>query len=271
MKNRAYSKNFWDPKIYAKFLEARTKPARDLLSTIPQDAKPNLIYDLGCGTGNSTILLQSRWPSAKVIGLDSSEKMLTIAKSRHPEIEFILSDINHFSINEKSDLIFANASLQWIDNHEALIPKLISQLNHQGILAIQMPNNFHCPSHQITLNILQNHLSWQSLLKKLRYNVLDSPLYKIHDYYNLLTKSGLTHLQLWQTEYYQVMENHYAIFEWASGTGLRPILSNMDETDKTLFAKKYVEQLTTAYPLQKNGKLLFPFKRIFMMGHINEK
>lgn len=266
MNSMSNIESFWDPKTYSQFLDARTKPARDLLSAISETVKPNLIYDLGCGPGNSTILLKSRWPTAKIIGIDSSEDMLNLARSKYPQIEFIVADITHFSIHEKSDLIFANASLQWQDDHGSLIPKLILQLSHQGILAIQMPNNFHCPSHQITIQILKNNPHWKSLLKKLRYSVLTTPLYKMDDYYNLLTKSGLTELILWETEYYQEMENHYGIFEWASGTGLRPILSNMDEANKTLFVKKYLDQLTQAYPLQSNGKLLFPFKRIFMIG-----
>lgn len=264
MNSTSNIENFWDPKTYSQFLDARTKPARDLLSAISETVKPNLIYDLGCGPGNSTILLSKRWPKAKIVGIDSSEEMLKLARSKYSQIEFILADIAHFSIPEKSDLIFANASLQWIDNHEPLVPNLVSQLNHQGILAIQMPNNFHCPSHQITIQILKNHPNWKSLLKNLRYSVLTTSLYKMADYYNFLITSGLTNLILWETEYYQEMENHHAIFEWASGTGLRPILSKMDEANKALFVKKYVDQLAYAYP--SNGKVLFPFKRIFMVG-----
>lgn len=68
--------DIWSAHIYKEFLEARTKPAKDLLFSIPDTFTPNTVYDLGCGPGNSTILLKERWQSAKVVGIDCSEDML---------------------------------------------------------------------------------------------------------------------------------------------------------------------------------------------------
>ncbi len=260
------SNNFWDSKQYSQFLKARTKPAKDLLSSIPDIQEPTLVYDLGCGPGNSTILLKQRWPNAIIVGVDSSEDMLKTARSTYPEIDFKLGDIANFSFQEKCDVIFANASLQWIDDHQNLINQLVSQLNNNGILAIQMPNNFHCPSHQITIDLLNNNPDWQSLKNNLRYDKLTSPYYKMDIYYRYFTDAGLTNVLLWETDYYQEMENHHAIYEWASGTGLRPVISKLDEKNKALFIEKYVSSLKTVYPTQANGKVLFPFKRIFMIG-----
>ena len=260
--------NFWDPEAYSQFLDARTKPAHDLLSAISETVTPNLIYDLGCGPGNSTILLKSRWPRAKIIGVDSSENMLKLARSKYPQIEFIMADITHFSTPEKSDLIFANASLQWVDNHESLIPKLVSQLNHQGILAIQMPNNFHSPSHQIIIKILQNNPAWQGLLKNLCYGAMTKPRYQLPWYYDLLTKIGVRSLQLWETKYFQEMLSYQDIFDWVKGTALQPVLSIMNAKNQIQFAKSYIQAISKEYPLQKNHKVLLPFRRIFMVGSI---
>ncbi len=258
--------NFWNAKRYSQFSVARTRPASDLLSAIPESLNPNLIYDLGCGPGNSTILLKDRWPNARVIGIDSSQDMLKQARSQYPQLDFLEGNIAEFSAAEKIDLIFANASLHWVDQHETVIPNLIHSLNHQGILAIQMPNNFHRPSHQITIQILQNNQAWKPFLKELQYTALSTPRFQFAFYYNLLIQSELTQLNLWETEYYQEMPNHQSIYDWTSGTGLRPVLSALDSHDKPLFVKQYIDELTKAYPLQPNGKVLFPFRRIFMVG-----
>jgi trans-aconitate 2-methyltransferase len=257
----------WEAKTYSQFLGLRTRPARDLLAAIPDTFQPKTVYDLGCGPGNSTILLKNRWPQAKVIGLDSSPDMLNAAKAIYPAITFIQEDISSFTPIEKVDGLFANASLQWLDNHESLIPKLLQYLTVNGVLAIQMPNNFHAPTHQVTLHILQNHGVWKKLLKELRYGLLTKPFYHPPWYYDLLIKAGAKNIQLWETEYFQEMPNHQAIFDWVRGTALRPVLSAMDEASAEQFAKIYLEAIVNAYPLQINHKVLLPFSRLFIVGY----
>ncbi|NNM58501.1 MAG: methyltransferase domain-containing protein [Legionellales bacterium] len=258
--------NFWHATTYSQFIDLRTRPAIDLLAILPQTLQPQIIYDLGCGPGNSTILLKNRWPEAKVTGIDSSPNMLEKAHKDYPNLHFIEADIEHFTVNEKIDLICANASLQWVDNHQQLFPRLISFLSESGALAIQMPNNFHAPSHQITLNILKNNIRWQPLIKQLRYGVLTQPFYDAKNYYDLLTEAGLDNLHIWETEYFQEMADYHAIFDWVKGTGLRPVLSMMDQSQQSIFTEVYLDQLSHEYPLQKNGKILLPFRRLFMVG-----
>src|SRR5205814_7169981 len=115
----------WNSEIYSQFLDLRTRPARDLLSIIPNSFQPKTVYDLGCGPGNSTALLKERWPYAVVVGVDSSPNMLKAAKAAYPNLEFIQDDIALFESAEKIDCLFANASLQWLNHHETLIPRLL--------------------------------------------------------------------------------------------------------------------------------------------------
>ncbi len=257
----------WNAKTYSQFLDLRTRPARDLLAAIPNLFQPKTVYDLGCGPGNSTILLKNRWPHAHVVGLDSSSDMLIAAKAAYPDITFVQGDIADFAPTEKIDCLFANASLQWLDEHETLIPKLLKFINTNGVFGIQMPNNFHAPTHQITISILQNHMAWQPLLKNLRYGILAKPFYNLPWYYDLLTKAGAKDIQLWETEYFQAMSDYQAIFDWVKGTGLRPVLSAMDEKNQIQFASTYLKAVAKAYPIQENHKILLPFRRIFILGY----
>ena len=184
--------DIWNASIYSQFIDARTKPARDLLAAIPKSFSPNTCYDLGCGPGNSTILLKERFPNAAIIGIDSSSNMLKKATANYPNIHFFKQDIATFESLEKIDCIFANASLQWIDNHDLLLPKLskiLKILTGSGVLAIQMPNNFHSPAHQTALHVLQSNQTWKHLSRNLCYGVRSEPLYDSTYYYDLLTKS----------------------------------------------------------------------------------
>lgn len=259
-------KNSWNAETYSQFIDLRTRPAKDLLAAIPDTVQPNIIYDLGCGTGNSTILLKERWPTAKVYGLDSSDKMLQRARENYTSIQFLQSNIEEFNPEQKIDLIFSNAALHWLPKHDVIIPCIIQHLNVGGIFAAQIPNNFHMPSHQAIIQILQKNKAWEHLLNTLKYGELTSTRYQCSWYYDFLTQHGLTNLHLWETTYYQDMENHQAIFDWMKATSLRAILAAMSDKDKHTFEKAYIAAISHAYPTQANGHVLFSFRRLFMVG-----
>ena len=84
----------WDPSQYLRYDIERSQPARDLIAALG-DVDPTEIVDLGCGTGNSTALLEQRWPDASLTGVDGSTEMLNqasqsgyarLACSRHCDV-----------------------------------------------------------------------------------------------------------------------------------------------------------------------------------------
>ncbi|MBW4976624.1 methyltransferase domain-containing protein, partial [Roseovarius mucosus] len=79
----------WNPALYTRFEDERTRPAAELLARVPLES-PRLAIDLGCGPGNSTALIAARFPDAEVIGLDTSPAMLESARARLPRLAFAL-------------------------------------------------------------------------------------------------------------------------------------------------------------------------------------
>ena len=122
----------WDPKVYLAFGEERTRPARELLARINAD-DPRRIVDLGCGPGNSTALLAARWPAADLEGVDNSEAMLNDARKASFKAHWTLADVGNWNPSETYDVIFSNATLQWIgvsglrDNGEQALARTIAQ------------------------------------------------------------------------------------------------------------------------------------------------
>ena len=128
----------WNPSLYLHFAAERSRPAVELLARVSLE-NIEYIADLGCGPGNSTALLHQRWPAARITGIDSSPAMIAEARSALPDCLFVEADIRNWQPEQALDLIFANASLQWLPDHYELFPHLVSLLSPLGVLAVQMP------------------------------------------------------------------------------------------------------------------------------------
>ncbi|CPR14594.1 Trans-aconitate 2-methyltransferase [Brenneria goodwinii] len=253
--------NDWNPALYLRFENERTRPALELISHIAHP-RADKISDLGCGPGNSTALLRQAWPQAQITGIDTSEAMLAKAREHLPGCHFQRADIAAWRAEARQDIIYANASLQWVRDHERLIPHLVRQLAPDGVLAIQMPDNLDQPSHRLMREVA-NAQSWRDKLgdtDQVRQRLLTT-----EQYYDLLTAQGCD-VDIWRTTYYHVMPDTQAIVDWLRATGLRPFLAPLNEEEQSSFLQAYLSQLQLAYPARRDGRCLLAFPRLFMIA-----
>ena len=251
----------WNPQLYRQFESERTRPARELLERIPH-ANVHFATDLGCGPGNSTELLVQAWPDAQVTGIDSSEAMLEQARTRLPACHFQQADIRCWQAKQPQQLIYANASLQWLTEHQTLLPHLVNQLAVGGALAIQMPDNLDEPSHLLMRELAANQ-RWQALISPQAAD--RKRLLTTEQYYDLLSDAGC-HVDIWRTTYYHPMSNAQGIVTWLSATGLRPFLAGLDDAQQSAFLQEYHQALVSAYPVRRDGQVLLAFPRLFMVA-----
>jgi trans-aconitate 2-methyltransferase len=249
----------WDPKQYLQFESERTQPCIDLVARIPE-LTARVAVDLGCGPGNSTRVLARRFPQARLIGIDNSKAMIQRAAEALPAVEFHQADAATWTADEPCDVIFSNAAFQWIEKHEVLLPHLMQQLAPGGVLAVQMPRNFQSPTHQI-LRELALSQRWSNKLAAREPYWVQEPAF----YYDVLAPIT-SRVELWETEYIHILPDSDAIVEWYKGTGLRPYLDALSPAEQSEFLAAYRARLEEAYPRQPDGRVLFPFLRIFFIA-----
>jgi trans-aconitate 2-methyltransferase len=250
----------WDPKTYLAFGAERTRPAAELLARVFVDA-PGRVADLGCGPGNSTALLAARWPDADVTGIDSSPEMLKEARASGTGANWQEADVATWTPGEPFDVVFSNATLQWIGDHARLLPQLMKAVSKNGVLAVQVPRNFDEPCHTLIHEIARNG-PWAEKLKGVRdwWNVL-SPA----EYFDILEPHARS-IDLWETNYIQVLDGEDAVFRWMSGTGLRPFANALEGAEREAFLAAYRARVAAAYPIRKSGRTLYPFRRLFLVA-----
>lgn len=258
----------WDPGQYLKFSDHRLRPALELLNRVPLQS-PKVIYDLGCGSGHVTQIISERWPSATVYGLDNSKEMLSRAAANPGKVQWLEADIGTWSPDKPVDLLYSNATLHWLERHQDLLLRLIGFLKPGGCLAIQMPLSWGMPSHRLMRETLADGgFAGRALgTEELRQAVARKWVEDADVYYDLLVDS-CQNLDIWETEYLQVLEGDDPVLEWVRGTGLRPILNSLDDKECKIFLAEYAQRLHSAYPIRASGRTLYPFRRLFIVATV---
>jgi trans-aconitate 2-methyltransferase len=250
----------WDPTLYSAFAAPRLRPALDLLARV-EAAAPALVVDLGCGTGNVTRLLAARWPGAELCGIDSSPEMLRAAAAEPSAIRWERGDAGAWMPERPVDVLFSNAALHWLNDHETLFPRLLAMLAPGGTLAVQMPHNHYAASHAVMADTVEAG-PWAARLRPLarRFPVGDPDLY-----YNVLAPLA-ARLDIWESEYLHVLDGDNPVVQWTMGTALRPLLDALAEPERGEFLGEYTRRIALAYPRRDDGKTLFPFRRLFVVA-----
>lgn len=159
---------------------------------------------------------------------------------------------------EGAGLIYSNAALHWLDDHDALFPRLVAMLARGGTLAVQMPHQNNAPSHRV----------WRSLAEEMfpeRFERDRGPAAQNpQHYYQLLSQRG--EFSIWETEYYQALgasDVGHPVRRFTESTYARPILAALDESEGAALISRYDAVMEKAYPRSETGTVLFPFRRLF--------
>ena len=252
----------WDVEQYLKFAGERTQPVFDLVHRIRLE-NPRRIVDLGCGPGNSTAVLRGRWPDAFLMGVDSSPDMIQKARQTHPDGQWVVGNAATWRGEETFDLVFSNAMLHWVSNHEAVCRHWLDLLTPQGAVAIQVPAHYDSPLHREIMEVSRD-AAWNDRMEKARHALThNGPGF----YFDLLTPL-VGRLDLWETTYYHVLGGPEGVLEWFRGTGLRPFLERLEGAEeRRRFEGMLLERYAKTYARRAHGLVLFPFRRLFWVAY----
>jgi trans-aconitate 2-methyltransferase len=252
----------WNPETYLRFADDRTRPSVDLAARIAVES-PHTVIDLGCGPGNSTRVLRERWPSARVSGLDDSAEMIASARDACAEGVWLVADIREWSAAAPYDVVFSNAALQWLPGHESLVAHLLRQVAGGGALAFQVPSRGYSAVARLMDDVASDP-EWADQTAVARSALsLEDPEF----YYDTLAPLSAS-VDMWETTYYHVKNGPADIVEWIASTGLRPFLEALtSDAQRARFVQRFSTLVADAYPTRADGRVLFPFKRTFVIAY----
>jgi trans-aconitate 2-methyltransferase len=250
----------WDPAQYERFERERSAPFFDLLDLV--EACPGgLVVDLGCGTGELTRALHERTSARSTLGLDSSEAMLKRSAAHAGDgLAFELGDIADWTPPAPVDLIFSNAALHWIDDHDALFTRLTGALSPGGQLAVQVPANHDHPSHVVAGRVAAE----EPFRTALGGYVRRTPVLAPELYAQLLHRLGYESQHVRLQVYLHVLPEPGAVVDWVKGTLLTDYRRRLPDSLYEDFVTRYRELLVAELPEER--PFPFSFKRVLLWG-----
>ena len=211
----------WDPALYEKFRSERGAPFVDALALVTR--RPGLsVIDLGCGTGELTQKLADALPDSDVIGIDASDEMLArSALYARPGLRFEKARIEEAS--GRWDLVFSHAAIQWVDDHERLVPRLFGLVAAGGQLVVQLPSNHDHPSQRL-LAALAAEEPFRGVFAGFHRQ---SSVLPVDRYAELLHAAGGTEVTVLEKVYPHVLPDADAMAEFSRATACLPYLERL--------------------------------------------
>lgn len=250
----------WNPDVYNQFKNIRYQPFFDLSEFI-SDENLKTAIDIGCGTGEQTKILAEKFQKTQFLGIDASSEMLKKSEEfKSGNLSFKQQTIESlYSKEEKWDLVFSNAALQWSDNHKKLFPKLISLVNDGGQFAVQMP----VQSENVLNKILVQQASEEPFSIQLKgFNRL-SPVLGLDDYAHMMFENGLQNLNISMKVYPLIAERGDELYNFISGSALIPYLERLSGDQKEDFINEFKKRIGGHF---SKFPAIYSFKRILLYG-----
>lgn len=239
----------WNRYKYRQLAQEACQPAQDLAKRV--DILVRTAVDLGCGYGQSTKVLDEVFHEAAVTGVDRNPEIIRLARQKHPECRFVQADL--MSLQGRYDLVFSNAALQWVPDHENAIWRLMKNLNEDGVLAVGFPQTKGEPLFDIFEELIQKYFPEYPV----RWNALEAA-----EYHRIL-QSCASSFDYWETDYYYHGFDPEAMMDWLVNARLEPLDPDLKEETVQALAAELKERVAEAYQMDENGHILLKIHRIF--------
>lgn len=243
----------WSPQQYERFRLERRQPFDDLAALV--EKRPRMqVVDLGCGTGELTRELHEILDAGETMGIDSSATMLL--KAGHFDgqmLRFEKGTIEAFVTDRPYDLIFSNAALHWVPDHERLFTRLTSFLSPTGQIAVQMPANDDHPSHRIAAEVAST------------FGIAPrpDPILPVQAYAALLHHLGYVRQHVRLQVYGHLLPSSDDVVEWVRGALLTHYEEQLGDRFEPFLAD-YSDRLRTV--LGDVTPYFYTYKRLLLWG-----
>lgn len=245
----------WDAELYAKNSSRQYQLAMELIEKLNLKGNESVL-DIGCGDGKITAFISSKLPNGTVVGIDSSEEMISYAKqqfpsSKHPNLSFVCVSATELKFENKFDIAFSISVLNWIKDQETVLTGVNKALKKNGRILFQMSGKGMYKKLLANINKLIQQEKWKAYFKDF---VFPWFYYSPEEYRPWLEKAGLKINRIELITKDLTYKGKKDLIDFITvGWGI--FTQKVPENKRQTFILKFAESYLETYPLDKNGIL----------------
>ncbi|WP_446786489.1 class I SAM-dependent methyltransferase [Macellibacteroides fermentans] len=217
------------------------------------------VLDLGCGDGILTQKISEFVPNGFVLGIDASKGMIETAQElRKDNLFFQLMDINEIDYDSEFDIVFSNAALHWVMNHDNLLKSVYKTIKPNGFIRFNFAGDGNCSNFY---RVVKEVMAYPKFEEK--FEMFEWPWYmpKIEEYRVLVEKFKFKEIKVWEENSDRYFSSSEEMTKWIDQPSIVPFLKHLDEKDKTEFRDIVVQKMMNATK-QEDGTCFETFRRI---------
>lgn len=243
----------WDADDYTVHSTAQKEWAEELIQKLHLMGNESVL-DVGCGDGKITAAIAALVPDGCVLGIDSSENMISSA-SRHlqkdqiPNLSFQVLDVNHLDHVDKYHIVFSNAALHWCVDHQNLLNRIRASLKPGGRMLLQMGGKGNAEGILRVLDELMPEPEWVRFFSQFTfpYGFYDPEQYK-----KWLGQAGFEIRRIELIPKNMCQNGSEGLAGWIRTTWL-PYLNRIPLHLQTDFINELIERYLRRFPADNNG------------------
>jgi len=217
------------------------------------------VLDLGCGDGSLTLHIAELLPEGEVTGIDASQGMIEAARPKAGEnLRFLLLDIDDIDFVDTFDVVFSNAALHWVKDHEKLLRNVLRALQPGGRVRFNFAGHGNCMAF---FRVIREVMAMERY--RPAFSSFEWPWYmpSVDEYAALAGSSGLQNPEVWGENADRHFPDRETMIRWIDQPSLVPLLPYVAENERRAFRDAVVRRMIEE-TLQPDGRCFETFRRI---------
>jgi len=244
----------WNAKDYEKNSQAQQKWARELIANLKLTGSENIL-DLGCGDGKVTAELARLVADGSVVGADNSRQMIELAKEKYSpnqysNLSFQVMDASALSFESCFDVVFSNAALHWVKNHQPVIAGLYKSLRGGGKILLRMGGKGDATDIISTMNDVKASAKWAQYFTEFEFPFT---FLGVDDYQVLLQEAGFSIHRVELIPKDMMHDGKSGLAGWIRTTWL-PYTERIPTENREMFIEEVSANYLAKVPLDAAGK-----------------
>lgn len=260
-------KYIWDPAAYSTNSPFQKAMADELVDKLELKDDESIL-DIGCGDGRTTSAMASRVRKGRVVGIDTSDEMISFARKTfpaadYPNLSFTLIDASKLEFNEEFDIVFSNAVLHWVKDHRPVLAGIYRALKPGGRMILQMGGKDNAALVIEATEIVMKGDSWREYFVDMTFPWY---FYDNQEYLPWVVEAGLIPDSvelLYKPANYDSVE---AFSGWFKTTWL-PYLERVPAAKREAFVKAAIDEFLRINPPDKDGHITHDMWRLEVSAH----